>query len=34
MKPLKILLWIIGISQIVLGVLSVFAPHFFIETAM
>lgn len=34
MKPLKILLCIIGISQIVLWILSLFAPHFFIETAM
>ena len=34
MKKLKVLLYGIGIAQIVLGVLSLFFPAFFIETAM
>lgn len=34
MKKLKILIYIIGAVQIVLGVLALFFPAFFIETAM
>lgn len=34
MKKLKIILGIIGISQLVLGALSLFVPQFFLQTAM
>lgn len=32
MTRLKVLLWVVGISQIVLGALTLFAPTFFFET--
>ena len=32
MTRLKILLWVVGISQIVLGALTLFAPTFFFES--
>jgi len=34
MKKLKVLLYIIGAVQIILGILALFSPAFFIETAM
>ena len=34
MKKLKVLLYIIGVVQIILGVLALFFPAFFIEVAM